>query len=438
MMDLFRCVYFERATAHVLLGALPRIADLETKLALGRRQYDAMLRASRLEKALVERARIAGGIELAVPRAWRDFIADVDAATPRTLVRRLCIDVATDVLRAYRTARRTLDAMLDAPLVDVVDAAIRELTRELRWARRLLGVRPDAARHTPAGADTGAARAIRRDKWLAKPGARVHHPARPAKQPRLPGAAAIPFVGPGLRSAGAMLHENIDAEITTMELFARCSYEHPEMPEAFHRDMSRQVSDESRHAVAFADGAAKLGAPHGTWPTSTDVYDFHYEYAPVAPGSQRELLWRLLLRSTLQEALSLDSFAALSARLLHDGAPAAARLLEAITADEVFHVESGLKWSRYLCGGDDDLVYAERDAAHRYFAGEALAARREFVRRHPDVALRETREATRVRQEARDHYPFDLRMYLAEHARRDVGFTERDLDQVVAWGYAHR
>jgi uncharacterized ferritin-like protein (DUF455 family) len=210
------------------------------------------------------------------------------------------------------------------------------------------------------------------------------------------------------------------------------------MPEAFHRDMSRQVSDETRHAVAFTDGAAKLGTPHGTWPISTEVYDFHYQYEPCKPGSRRELLWRLLLRSTLQEALSLDSFAALSARLTHDGAHGAARLLEAITADEVFHVESGLKWSRYLCGGDDDLVYAERDLAHRYFADVATAARREFVQQHPAVALRETRDATIVRQQARDHYPFDLRMYLATHARKDVGFTERDLDQVVSWGYAHR
>ena len=113
----------------------------------------------------------------------------------------------------------------------------------------------------------------------------------------------IPFVPPGRQSAQAMLHENIDAEVCTMELFARCSYEHPDLPEAFHRDMSRQSSDESRHAAACVALAKHYGVPHGTWATSSDVYRFHYEFARCAPGSRRELLWRMLLRSTFQGGL---------------------------------------------------------------------------------------------------------------------------------------
>jgi hypothetical protein len=311
MDNLLRCVYFERATAHVLLGALARIPSLDAKLALGRHQHRAMLRASRLERELA-------GIDLAVPRAWRDFIAEADAAAPRALVRCLCIDVASDLLRTYRFAR----SELAGPLAEIVDAAIRDILRELRSVRRLLGVSPADPRRTPAGGEIDAARSIPRDWWLGKPRDRVPRPVRPAKlRP-----ATLP-----VRGGSVPLHEHVDAEIATMELIARCSYEHPEMPEAFHRDVSRQVAQHSRQAAALAVAAARLGTPLGTWEASTDVYDLHYEYALCQPGSQRELLWRLL-----------------------------------VTAKEAFH--GG--WSRYLCAGDDALVCIERDAAHRYIAGE--------------------------------------------------------------------
>jgi uncharacterized ferritin-like protein (DUF455 family) len=222
-----------------------------------------------------------------------------------------------------------------------------------------------------------------------------------------------------------------------MELFARCSYEHPDMPEAFHRDMSRQTSDESRHARACLELAAAYGMPHGSFPTSTDVYDFHYQFKPCKPGSRRELLWRLLLRSTFQEALSLDGFEPLSARLAHDKAFSAARVLESVMSDEVFHVESGLKWSRFLCNGNDDRVFRERAIAHRYYVMSARRARKQYVRKNPDRAIAETEQLWRLHQAAHSRYPFDLRVYLARPARESIGFAERDLEQIVIWGYAN-
>ncbi|HEY6177853.1 MAG TPA: DUF455 family protein, partial [Kofleriaceae bacterium] len=229
---------------------------------------------------------------------------------------------------------------------------------------------------------------------------------------------------------------NIDAEISTLELFARCSYEHPDLPEDFHQAMSRQASDEARHAAACIALAAHYGVPHGTYPTSTDVYDFHYEYAPCKPGSRRELLWRLLLRSTFQEALSLDGFVTLNARLAHDRAYDAARLLESLMADEVFHVESGLKWARYLCNGNDDRVFTERAKAHRYYVMAQHRARKAYVKAHPDEAIRETEQLWQLHEQSRTRYPFDLGVHLARDTRRRIGFSERDLEQVLDWGYA--
>jgi hypothetical protein len=432
-------VYFERATAHVLLGWLPTIRDIDIKLAIGRQQYRAMIRSAKLERLIQATARIYGGGDLAIPRAWRSWIRQVDRSRDaKAVLRVLCVDLKHDLLRAVRSVLRSLDPTLDAPLRQLLLVDEQELAEELRWAKSRLR---SAARRTPARASVKSYPRNRapRAEWLWSPHRRAPIAARPADlaHNNLAGSASHPTVGPGIPSAALILYSNIDAELTTMELFARCSYEHPDMPEEFHRDMSRQTSDESRHAKACIDAAAHYGIPHGTWPISTDVYDFHYQLAPCKPGSRRELLWRLLLRSTFEEALSLDGFATFGARLAHDGEARAARILESITADEVFHVQSGLKWSRYLCGGDDDKVFRERDRAHRYYVESIERARNRYVREHPDEAIEETQQAIRSRDEVRQRYPFDLRVFLARPARVAVGFTKRDLEQVASWGYAH-
>jgi hypothetical protein len=63
---------------------------------------------------------------------------------------------------------------------------------------------------------------------------------------------------------GKVFHGTVSEEITTMELFARSSYEHPDMPDDFHADMARQAADESRHASACLEVLAGLGIPFGT------------------------------------------------------------------------------------------------------------------------------------------------------------------------------
>jgi uncharacterized ferritin-like protein (DUF455 family) len=439
-IELLRCVYYERTCAHVLLGWLPRIRDLEVKLVLGRHQYRAMTRATRLERAIVSAARIYGGGDLSIPRAWRDWMRQVDGAQrAASVLRVLCLDLKADLRASYRGLVRRLDPQLDAPLRQILVAGEHELAEELAWGRANVG---RVVRRTPASASVAAygLRKVPRARWLWSPLGRAPIAERPRELLRHDevGAAPQPALAGPTAAAAYLLHGNIDAEITTMELFARCSYEHPDMPEEFHRDMSRQTSDESRHARACMAEAARYGAPHGTWPISTDVYDFHYQLSPCKPGSRRELLWRLLLRSTFQEALSLDGFQTFGARLAHDGELRAARLLESITADEVFHVQSGLKWSRYLCEGDDDKVFREREKAHQFYVDAVTRARKAYVRSHPDDAIRETQHAIRSRNEVRERYPFDLRVFVAREARTAAGFTARDLEQVVGWGYAHK
>ena len=85
---------------------------------------------------------------------------------------------------------------------------------------------------------------------------------------------------------------------------------------------------------------------------------------------------------------------------------------------------------------DDDKVFKERDAAHRYYVMEARKARKAYVQANPDRAIAETEELWKQHQTASQRYPFDLRVYLARTARESIGFTARDLEQIVDWGYA--
>jgi uncharacterized ferritin-like protein (DUF455 family) len=436
--SLVACAYVERASAHVLLGWIPRVAELEVKLAIGRHQYAAIARSGQLERLIGSMSKIRGGHSLAVPGEWRRRMHAIDRAkTARQMVSQLYLGARAGLARCYRELRASVDPVLDAPLHDLVSGALGDVTEQLATARRWLrGAKtpPIRWRASPRG------KRIARSTWLWPPINRVPIPARTPGESAADtvegGGVMIPLVRPGRRSAAVMLHENIDAEVSTMELFARCSYEHPELPEDFHRDMARQTSDESRHAAACVELAARYGAPRGTWPISSDVYDFHYQFGPCKPGSRRELLWRLLLRSTVQEAMSIDGFNPLCARLAHDGAFEAARLLESLISDEVFHVESGLKWARYLCGGNDDRVFSEREKAHRYYVRAAQQARKQYVRANPDQAIKETEQLWELHQASHARYPFDLNIYLARDVRTSIGFTERDLEQVLDWGYA--
>src|SRR5262249_35896833 len=264
--------YVERASAHVLLGWLPRVPDIARKLELGEHAWQAIARGAAIERYVQTTSRIRGGHSFAVPRAWRTRMQAIDRSrSAEQLLERLYLDVRSGLLAAYRALRATLDPLLDAVAYELVTGALRETEAQVAWARRTLRA-PKRARAPLAWLRSSRGAKLPRSAWLWAPISRVRVPARP---PGLAthddaGAIVIPIVPAGRRTAAAMLHENIDAEITTMELFARCSYEHPELPEAFHRDMARQTSDESRHARGCLELAKAYGMPHGSLPTSTD------------------------------------------------------------------------------------------------------------------------------------------------------------------------
>src|SRR5262245_19413292 len=91
---LLPCAFLERATAHILLGWLPKVVDIDVKLALAKHQHQAMTRAIQLERMIRSLGRTEQRNNLSVPRRWRDTLEDVDRCVSETeMLARLFLEV---------------------------------------------------------------------------------------------------------------------------------------------------------------------------------------------------------------------------------------------------------------------------------------------------------------------------------------------------------
>ena len=235
------------------------------------------------------------------------------------------------------------------------------------------------------------------------------------------------------RDIGMFLHKELDEEYTTLELMARNSYEHPDMPWAFHRDMVRQASDEARHAVMIARLMTARGFRHGDFALTTSSYDGIYEFEPCATGSRQELLWRMLIRQTFMEGLAIDNLAYEIEHRRSAGQTDIASVFEYILRDEVFHAQSGQRWSQELLGSDPQAVLQERERAIRYFTARAEAARESFVMGNLDQAMSELVAIQAGREHREGKLP---ERPLNRTGRVQAGYTDNDILQIVSWGYA--
>jgi uncharacterized ferritin-like protein (DUF455 family) len=233
------------------------------------------------------------------------------------------------------------------------------------------------------------------------------------------------------RDVGIYLHSDLDEELTTLELVARNSYEHPRMPEAFHLDMSRQASDEARHARQILALMEPRGFRYGDFPINTGSYDGLYEFAPCPAGSEKELLWRMLIRQTFMEGLAIDSVAHDIERRRAAGQHDIARALSYILSDELFHAGSGQRWCKHLLGGDGEVLLQARYEAVLHYTTGAEALRERFVQDNLDKAMGElTLIEEGKRRRGAPQRP------LNRGGRERADFSDDDILQVLSWGYA--
>jgi uncharacterized ferritin-like protein (DUF455 family) len=437
---LLALAYFERCCAHVMMGWLPKIVPLEHKIALGQHQHECMQASAKLEAAYGAMQLYDGVADRAVPSAYRAIMRSIDAsADAATVLRQLYGRVKPALVARYRELLAKADPVLDAQLVETLTPILADAERQIAWARDHRAI----ARRQRPGRDPllhPRGPRIARSQWLWRPLARVPRCSRPAFLGlKRAGELAPSLVDPprSKGSVGQFFHHLGSTEISTMELFARCSYEHPEMPEAFHHDYSRIASDEARHAVVCMHRAAKFRRPLGTYTIDTDSYDSMYQFRGIRPGSKQELLWRLVLSGTVRESLMVEGFMMQAKKMRHIALLEAARVVETMAAEEISHVEAALKWARHLCDGSDQRLFAERERANAHYHQRLVTARNRYIDRVPDTAVNETRRYQAYMRRLHQSFPFPLKVRVNRPAREAAGFTTEQIEQLISWGYIH-
>jgi uncharacterized ferritin-like protein (DUF455 family) len=271
------------------------------------------------------------------------------------------------------------------------------------------------------------------DDVLWAPVDRVPVPARPEGRPR-PTVGARAHFRKGSRltveDLGGELNDNVMAELCALELLARCSYEHPAQPWPVHVAIARHATDEARHAAIFRRLMVENGIDEQRLTQHGANYEYGYEFPECEPGSEREMVWRLLILCTVLEALAIDKLPVEIGGRDWVGQIEFARALDYIAADELFHAENGLRLTRRLCDqlGLDPIL--ERERVHGRFFGRQRDIRLEYLLADParaeaEIAILEAPDPDGVPYVSRTEVELRLRS----------SFTIDECEQVERWGY---
>jgi len=432
-------VFLERASAHILAGCLPRIRGFATKLAVSHHLYEGMAQAYRMRDVLLGLDYRSSGLLLASSDDVH-LMKSVDGllGVERVLAV-IYLGVKPRLADEYRWLFSHVDSLLDSQLLSALTSYLPQIETHAQWGTKTLtryasapGVIEHVTRITERWRSAISGRQLPLDQVMWTPLSRAPAALRPRSLKRGDNGALPIMPRDTLRDPqgiGIFLHNSINEEYTTLELMGRNSYEHPDMPWAFHLSLARQVADEARHAQILERLADDVNVRYGDHPIYVTNYDMLYSYDHCEPGSKRELLWRLLLRSTYQEALSLDflAFEIKKREFLHQ--PKMARAFCYILADELFHVESGIRWSRAIAESHGFDVLTERRDAREYYLARESHERLRFIARYPERFVAEMKR----RQEPRKASELPFGIQFESDLRRRAGFSDADLEQAQRW-----
>jgi len=431
--SLQKLVFFERASAHILAGCLPKIRALSIKVGVSQHFYESMAQAHRLRGILSALDYKASSLLLASKdwvrlMVWVDSLPDTDQ-----VLSALYLGIKPRLLNEYDQVLANADPLFDAQLLELINSYLPRAEAQRNWFVAALDRRTEPQGFAERWNFANPQPDIPLDEAVWAPLDRVPSALRPEGSYRgKNGELAITprDVLRDPKGIGIFLHNNINEEYTTLELSGRNSYEHPDMPWEFHLSMARHVADEARHVQIQERLAACYGVRYGDYPFSVTHYDMLYSFDPCEPGSKHELLWRLLLRMTYHEGLALDSNAFEIERRTYLGQQDIARVFHHLLVDEVSHVESGLRWGRMLAQEYCFDVLEERNKARNYYLAKENHQRLRFIVKRPKRAISEGKRLLMARQNNDLPYAIKLNVQL----RRQAGFSEADIQQVLEWG----
>lgn len=434
--------FLERALAHILAGWAVKTPAFESKLLFATQMHRAM------ERATQWRSRIHGlchavAAEPRLPKGWQAALKHIDASPdPDAVVMAIHGKLYPCLIEMCEAHARGTDATGDRASLELIRSFLPALRAERRdglsilpWSKRAKARTCDSTfEELWTTCENGEPLSLEQLLW--EPLDRVPAAARPEGSRFSPTGSLGLLPADPLHNQGDLaifLHKELDEEFTTLELMARNSYEHPSMPWNFHRDMARQASDEARHARMIERLMQARGIRHGQFEISVASYDGLYEFEPCETGSRKELLWRMLIRQTFMEGLAVDHLAFDIERRKRAGQSDIAHVFEYILRDEVFHAQSGLRWSHEILGSDRASLVEARREAFDYFTSRAEAARERFVMENLDAAMAELAAIEAVKAARGSKRP---ETPLNRIGRKQAGYGEDDINQIVTWGFA--
>jgi len=217
----------------------------------------------------------------------------------------------------------------------------------------------------------------------------IGSPGRPAK-PLLVNARQVPQRGLGsAEGRAALVHAVAHIEFNAINLAWDAVYRFRDKPDDYYRDWASCANDEARHFAMLSARLAEMGHVYGDF----DAHDGLWAMAEKTADNDTA---RMALVPRVLEARGLDVTPGMIERLRHLGDTATVAILEVILREEVAHVAAGTRWYRYCCERDGV------DPSDTFF---------ELLREYMGVSLRG---------------PFNL------PARREAGFDERELEQLLA------
>jgi uncharacterized ferritin-like protein (DUF455 family) len=214
-------------------------------------------------------------------------------------------------------------------------------------------------------------------------------PGRPAR-PLLVNARQVPQRGLGSpEGRAALVHAVAHIEFNAINLAWDAVYRFRGKPDEYYRDWASCANDEARHFAMLSGRLEELGHAYGDF----DAHDGLWAMAEKTAGSDTA---RMALVPRVLEARGLDVTPGMIDRLRQLKDTQTVAILEVILREEVAHVAAGTRWYRYCCERDGV------DPTDTFF---------DLLQTYMGVSLRG---------------PFNL------PARREAGFDERELEQLLA------
>ena len=425
-------IFFHRTCAHIISGLIPRVVALEAKLELASQVAGDMDQAIRFRERLNVFRTFDDPESDPVPGGFLRILSYLEEIEEPVALK----EALTGVIRPGMTT--LCDQFLDNadPWLDA--RSVNQVQKSLGFLRTIpeAGTEPDQeltalwqTRHE------GESRELVEGTWRVTGCESISRPEGFS-------FATVGSMRPLFKDLffdktdiGKYLHGLMDHGILTLEASARYAHEAPDMPWEFHLEMARQVSDRARQTRMLQRLLPVYGVVYGDYLCDRSAYERFYRFDPCEPGSDKELLWRLLLKIVHFQANELGPFHTEAWRRGLLGDKPLSHLFATFTCDAVSHVRGGLKWARHLCGGEPMRAFEELKKAKAYLDQTGKDRRSAFEKEYPERVREEARMMAEVEAVMREKTPDERALYLRRFSRKlrsKAGFLEEEIDWAAA------